>query len=121
MSSELQYAAHDRSELRFTEEEGLVLFDRSAEHHLYVPFLKMLLRRYRDRPESRASVREWVGMRNSNFPLGFDSLCNYIDLDADYVRDGLTGWLNKVDGGLVGNLRHHAAGNPVTNRKSSGW
>jgi hypothetical protein len=97
MSFDLQNGSNDHSEVRFTEEEGLVLFDRSAEHHLYVPFLNMLLRRYRDRPESRASVREWVGMRNSNFPLGFDSLCNLIDLDADYVRDGLTRWLNRVD------------------------
>jgi hypothetical protein len=97
MFSDLQYAGHDHSELRFTEEEGLVLYDRSAEHHLYVPFLKMLLRRYREYPESRASVREWVGARNSSFPLGFDSLCDYIDLDADYVRDGLTRWLNSVD------------------------
>ena len=97
MFSDLQDAGHDHSEMRFTEEEGVVLYDRSAEHHLYVPFLKMLLRRYRENPESRASVREWVGARNSSFPLGFDSLCDYIDLDADYVRDGLTRWLNKVD------------------------
>ena len=97
MFSDLQYACHDHSELRFTEEEGLVLYDRSAEHHLYVPFLKMLLRRYREYPESRASVREWVSARNSSFPLGFDSLCDYLDLDADYVRDGLTRWLNRVD------------------------
>jgi hypothetical protein len=119
--SDLQYAGQDHSEVRFTEEEGLVLFDRSAEHHLHVPFLNMLLRRYREKPESRASVRAWVGARNSRYPLGFDSLCEYIDLDADYVRDGLTRWLNKVDRGLEGNRCHHAPGNPATNWKSSGW
>jgi hypothetical protein len=113
--SDIQYDGRDHTEMRFTEEEGLVLFDRSAEHHLYVPFLNMLLRRYRDKPESRASVREWVSARNSSYPLGFDSLCDYIDLDADYVRGGVTRWLNQVDRGLEGNRRHQAAANPATN------
>src|SRR5579863_8997985 len=52
MFSDLQYAGQDHSEVRFTDDEGLILFDRSAEHHLYVPFLNMLLRRYREYPES---------------------------------------------------------------------
>jgi len=89
--------ANDQPEVRFNDEEGLVLFDRSAEHHLYIPFLDMLLRQYRERPESRATVRDWVSLRNSGSPLGFEALCNYLDLDADYFRDGLTRWLNKVD------------------------
>jgi hypothetical protein len=93
-------AGLDHPEVRFNDEEGLVLFDRSAEHHLYIPFLDMLLRQYQEKPESRATVREWVSMRDSCSPLGFDSLCDYLDLDADYVRDGLTRWLNKVDRGL---------------------
>jgi hypothetical protein len=95
-----QDAGRDHPEVRFDEEEGLVLFDRSAEHHLYIPFLDMLLRQYQERPESRATVREWVSVRNSCSPLGFDSLCEYLDLDVEYVREGLTRWLNKVDRGL---------------------
>ena len=86
-------------QVRFNDDEGLVLFDRSAEHHLYVPFLDMLLRQYQERPESRATVREWVSLRNSGSPLGFEALCDYLDLDADYFRDGLIRWLNKVDFG----------------------
>jgi hypothetical protein len=99
----LQEAGYDHPEVRFNDEEGLVLFDRSAEHRLYVPFLDMLLRQYQERPESRATVREWVCLRNSGSPLGFESLCDYLDLDADYFRDGLTRWLNKVDRGLATN------------------
>jgi hypothetical protein len=91
--------ANDQPDVRFNDEEGLVLFDRSAEHHLYIPFLDMLLRQYRERPESRATVREWVSLRHSGSPLGFEALCDYLDLDADYFRDGLTRWLNKVDFG----------------------
>jgi hypothetical protein len=102
IDSDLQYAGYDHPEVRFNEEEGLVLFDRTAEHHLFIPFLDMLLRQYQERPQSRATVREWVCARNSSFPLGFESLCDYLDLEADYVRDGLTRWLNKVDRGSLG-------------------
>jgi hypothetical protein len=93
----------DYPQVRFNDEEGLVLFDRSAEHHLYVPFLDMLLRQYQERPESRVTVREWVLLRDSGSPLGFEALCDYLDLDADYFRDGLTRWLNKVDRGSDAN------------------
>jgi len=110
VDSDLHEAEPDYPQVRFSDEEGLVIFDRSAEHHLFIPFLDMLLRQYRERPESRATVREWVCLRNSGSPLGFDSLCDYLDLDADYFRDGLTRWLNKVDGGLDANPgRSHAA------------
>lgn len=110
VDSDLREAGCDYPEVRFNDDEGLVLFDRSAEHHLYVPFLDMLLRQYQERPESRATVREWVLLRNSGSPLGFESLCDYLDLDADYFRDGLTRWLNKVDCGLGTNPgRSHAA------------
>jgi len=103
IGSDLYEAGSDHPEVRFNDEEGLVLFDRSAEHHLYVPFLDMLLRQYQERPESRATVREWVRLRNSGSPLGFESLCDYLDLDPDYFRDGLTRWLNKVDRGADAN------------------
>jgi hypothetical protein len=96
-------AGVDYPQVRFNDEEGLVLFDRSAEHHLYVPFLDMLLRQYQERPESRATVREWVCLRNSGSPLGFEALADYLDLDADYFRDGLTRWLNKIDPGVDAN------------------
>jgi hypothetical protein len=103
-------AGVDYPQVRFNDEEGLVLFDRSAEHRLFIPFLDMLLRQYQQRPESRETVREWVRLRNSGSPLGFDALCDYLDLDADYFRDGLTRWLNKVDQGLDANPgRSHAA------------
>jgi len=110
MDSDLDEAACDYPQVRFNDEEGLVLFDRTAEHHLFVPFLDMLLRQYQQRPESRATVRDWVCLRNSGSPLGFDALCDYLDLDADYFRDGLTRWLNKVDRGLDANqARSNAA------------
>ena len=99
LDASIDSEANDQPDVRFNDKEGLVLFDRSAEHHLYVPFLDMLLRQYRERPESRATVRDWVSLRNSGSPLGFEALCDYLDLDPDYFRDGLTRWLNKVDFG----------------------
>ena len=108
--SDLLAVGSDHPDVRFNDEEGLVLFDQSVEHHLYVPFLDMLLRQYEQRPESRATVREWVRLRNSKSPLGFDSVSNYLDLDPDYFRDGLTKWLNKVDLGAAANrARSNAA------------
>ena len=121
IASDLQDAGDDRCEVKFSEEDGLVLFDRAAEHRLFVPFLTMLLRRFRQRPESRAAVRQWVGARDSSSQLGFDYLCNYLDLDADYFRDGLTRWMNRVDGNLEEGPCRYAPGKPATNWKSSGW
>jgi hypothetical protein len=120
-ASDLQFAGRDGCEVKFSEEDGLVLFDRAAEHHLFVPFLTMVLRRFQRRPESRAAVRNWVGARDSSSQLGFDYLCNYLDLDPDYFRDGLTRWMNKVDGVPEEDSSRYAPGRPVTNSKSSGW
>jgi hypothetical protein len=97
IDSGLQYAGYDHPEVRFNDEDGLVLFDRFAEHHLFIPFLTMLLRQYQQRPESRAMVRQWIGAPDSSSALGFDSLCAYVDLEAEYVRDGLMRWMTKVD------------------------
>ena len=39
-------------------------------------------------------------MKLTNTPhFGFAALCEYIDLDADYVRRGLIRWMNNVDSG----------------------
>jgi hypothetical protein len=80
---------------------GLILFDDMAEHRLFNPSLSAMLRRYRDCPESRPAARRWIDEANHySSPFGFAALCEYLDLDADYVRRGLIRWMNDVDNGV---------------------
>jgi hypothetical protein len=76
---------------------GVILFDDSVEHRLFNPTLEAMLRRYLAHPESRAGAREWLNGTEPFSPFGFVTLCEYLDLDADYVRRGLTQWMNDVD------------------------
>lgn len=78
----------------------LILLDGSAEHRLFNPTLEAMLRRYLDYPESRSETREWIIDTNPFSPFSFVALCEYLDLDANYVRRGLTRWMDNVDGGL---------------------
>jgi hypothetical protein len=89
-------------DVRFEGSRGLVLFDHASEHWLFNPTLQTMLQRYLKHPESRAGVREWISERTPNSPYGFIALCDYIDLDADYVRRGLIRWMITVDNGLLG-------------------
>ena len=86
-------------DVRFDEYHGLILFDEWSEHRLFSPSLQALLQRYLDYPESRAGARAWLDEANQYSPFGFAALCEYIDLDADYVRRGLIRWMNNVDSG----------------------
>jgi hypothetical protein len=86
-------------DVRFDEYHGLILFDEWSEHRLFSPSLRALLQRYLDYPESRAGARAWLDEANQYSPFGFAALCEYIDLEADYVRRGLIRWMNNVDSG----------------------
>ncbi len=87
-------------DVRLNGSRGLILFDDMAEHRLFNPSLSAMLRRYRDCPESRAGARKWIDEANRySSPFGFAALCEYLDLDADYVRRGLIRWMNDVDNG----------------------
>jgi hypothetical protein len=86
-------------DVRFDEYHGLILFDEWSEHRLFSPSLQALLQRYLDYPESRAGARAWLDEANQYSPFCFAALCEYIDLDADYVRRGLIRWMNSVDSG----------------------
>jgi hypothetical protein len=88
-------------DVRFDEYHGLILFDEWAEHRLFSPSLRALLQRYLDYPESRSDARAWLDESNKYSPFGFAALCEYIDLDANYVRRGLIRWMNNVDSGAV--------------------
>jgi hypothetical protein len=88
-------------DVRLNGSRGLILFDDMAEHRLFNPSLSAMLRRYLDCPESRAGARRWIDEANHySSPFGFAALCEYLDLDADYVRRGLIRWMNDVDNGV---------------------
>ena len=88
-------------DVRLNGSRGLILFDDTAEHRLFNPSLSAMLRRYRDCPESRPAARRWIDEANHySSPFGFAALCEYLDLDADYVRRGLIRWMNDVDKGV---------------------
>ena len=87
--------------VRLNGSRGLILFDDMAEHRLFNPSLSAMLRRYLDCPESRPAARRWIDEANHySSPFGFAALCEYLDLDADYVRRGLIRWMNDVDNGV---------------------
>ena len=88
-------------DVRLNGSRGLILFDDMAEHRLFNPSLSAMLRRYLDCPESRPAARRWIDEANHySSPFGFAALCEYLDLDADYVRRGLIRWMNDVDKGV---------------------
>ena len=37
-------------------------------------------------------VTEWVSSEDTSWPFAFQSICNSLNLDADYVRRGLLAW-----------------------------
>ena len=87
-------------DVRLDGSRGLILSDDSAEHRLFNPSLGAMMRRYLDCPESRPGARKWIDEANHySSPFGFVALCEYLDLDADYVRRGLIRWMNEVDNG----------------------
>src|SRR5579863_1412811 len=88
-----------RPEVRF--DGRLILVDDSAEHRLFNPSLEFMLRRYLECPESRSEAREWLRDTNPFSPFGFVALCEYLDLDANYVRSGLMRWMINVDNGWM--------------------
>jgi hypothetical protein len=71
--------------------------------------LGAMLRRYLDCPESRQGARKWIDEANHySSPFGFVALCEYLDLDADYVRRGLIRWMNEVDNGArISTMSNH--------------
>jgi len=75
--------------------------DHSAEHQLAIAILEMSLREYEQQPASRKGVREWIDDRNGPPPFGFDSVCDYLAVNSDYLRRGLTQWMNALDDGIV--------------------
>jgi len=84
--------------VRFDGYDSLVLFDDWAEHWIFIPTLKMMLRRYLELPKSRPDVREWINQTGAaGSPSEFARLCDDLDLAADYVRAGLIRWMDNVD------------------------
>ena len=88
-------------DVRLNGSRGLILVDDKSEHRLYNPSLSALLRRYLDCPESRPAARRWIDEANHySSPFGFEALCEYLDLDANYVRRGLIRWMDDIDKGV---------------------
>jgi hypothetical protein len=106
-------------DVRFDGRHGLVLRDDSAEHRLFNPTLEAMLQRYLQFPQHRLDVREWVEETKPDPLFGFVALCEYLDLDADYVRRGLTRWMDKIDHGALPGRELHARDWPGFDRHLS--
>src|SRR5208283_3632175 len=50
---------------------------------------------------SGSGTRKWIEERNEYSPFGFAGLCEYLGLDPDWVRRGLTRWMDNVDNGSL--------------------
>jgi len=37
-------------------------------------------------------ISEWFSDKRSNWPFAFECICDYLDLDPDYIRRGLVQW-----------------------------
>ena len=92
-------------DVRFAGRRGLILSDDSVEHWLFNPTLETMLQRYVRHSEARHYVRQWIDETRPNSPYGFVALCEYLDLDSDYVRRGLTRWMNDVDEGRLHDIK----------------
>ncbi len=92
--------------------------DHSAEHQLAIAILEMSLREYEHEPESRKVVREWIDDRNGPPPFGFDAVCEYLAVNSDYLRRGLTRWMDALDSG-IGAVSPLGSGMRVRNRSKS--
>jgi hypothetical protein len=86
--------------MRIADSAASPMRDHSAEHQLSIAILEMSLREYEQQPRSRRVVRSWIEEQNGPPPFSFDSVCDYLSLDADYVRDGLIQWMNDIDRGV---------------------
>ena len=98
----IQAVAKTEPDVRFDGRRGLVLIDKWSEHRLFNPNLEAMLQRYLTEPESRPSVRKWIDETRPDSLFGFVALCEYLDLDAGYVRRGLTRWMDNIDRGRLG-------------------
>jgi hypothetical protein len=99
-------------DVRLDGRHRLILFDDWAEHWLFIPSLAAVLRRYLESPQSREWVRQWIGEIDAGSPSGFVRLCEYLDLDVDYVRGGLTRWMDDVDRGQLAAICKSRTGDP---------
>jgi hypothetical protein len=53
----------------------------------------------RARPRRRfAEVADWFASEETNSPFTFVTICDSLNLDPDYIRDGLRRWRAPVDG-----------------------
>jgi hypothetical protein len=53
-------------------------------------------------PKGQALFSEaetWIEDRDTGWPFAFQSICDALDLDADYLRRGLRAWKERVRGG----------------------
>jgi hypothetical protein len=37
-------------------------------------------------------AEEWINQRDPNWPFSFDNICQFLDIDPDYMRAGLRRW-----------------------------
>jgi hypothetical protein len=97
ISSSLHKSYDVEPEVRFSAGHGLILIAGESEHRVFNPSLEAMLQKYLDCSESRSSTRQWIEERNEYSPFSFAALCEYLELDADWLRLGLTRWMDNFD------------------------
>lgn len=70
---------------------------RTAIKKLVLAILGQAICDYRDDPEHRVEVREWVEERNGAAPFAFDAICGYLNFDPSYVGQGFLRAVDRVD------------------------
>jgi len=103
--SRLQKSPEVQPEVRFDPCHGLIMIAGDAEHRVFNPRLKAMLQTYLDSSESRSDTRQWIEQRSEYSPFGFAALCEYLELDVEGLRIGLTRWMDNVDNGLLDTTR----------------
>jgi hypothetical protein len=97
MLNHLRKSPAVQPEIRFGAGHGLILIAGDAEHRVFNPTLEAMLQREKDCSESRSSTRKWIQEPSEYSPFSFAALCEYLDLDSDWLRRGLTRWMDGVD------------------------
>lgn len=73
----------------------------SGERSLIVAVLEDSIRSYVKQPKMREEIRLWVETIDGFGPFAFEGACGYLDIDVDYLREGLIRWMGEVDAGRV--------------------
>jgi hypothetical protein len=114
-----QYADRVRRRAEFDPERRLMVAVLELAVHDYTKFVAA-----RDRRGQAlfTEVEAWIESRDSDWPFAFASICDALDLDAEYVRRGLRAWKKRVTGPMPERAPEEvaAAGEEASPRRQAG-